>query len=68
MNKAIGLALLGVGIALIIFGLNASDSVGSEISRFFAGTPTNKSMWLLVGSAAATAVCTFNTFRHFGKV
>lgn len=63
MNKTLGMALLGVGIALIIFGLTASDSIGSDMSRFFTGTPTDKSMWLLIGGAAALAVGAFATFR-----
>jgi hypothetical protein len=53
MNKGIALVLLAVGIALIVFGINASDSLGSEVSRFFTGTPTDKSMWLLLGGIAS---------------
>jgi len=53
MNKALGLALVVAGIVLIIFGINASDSLGSDITRFFTGTPTDKSMWLLIGGIAA---------------
>lgn len=56
MNKTIGIALLAIGIALIVFGISASDSITSEASRFFTGTPTDKSMWLLIGGAAATTV------------
>ena len=56
MNKLISLALLIGGIALIIYGLNASDSIGSDVSRFFTGNPTDKTMWLLIGGAVATAV------------
>ena len=56
MNKATGLALLVVGIVLIIFGINASDSIGSDFSRFFTGTPTDKSMWLLLGGIASSIV------------
>ena len=63
MNKAIGLAFLGVGIALIIFGISASDSFGSELSRFFTGTPTDKSIWLLLGGVAATAIGAVTTLR-----
>ena len=62
MNKAIGIALLAVGIALIIFGINASDSLGSDFSRFFTGHPTDKSMWLLLAGIAATAIGAFTTF------
>lgn len=67
MNKTIGLVLLGVGVVLIIFGLSASESLGSEVSRFFTGTPTDKSMWLLIGGVAAIAFGAFSTFRHSGK-
>jgi len=54
--KAIGLALLAVGIMLIIYGINSSNSVGSGFSRFFTGSPTDKTMWLLIGGVASTVV------------
>ena len=63
MNKAIGLALLAIGIALIVFGINASESFGSEAKRFFTGTPTDKSMWLLLGGIAATTVGAVTSMR-----
>jgi hypothetical protein len=56
MNKAISLALLAGGIVLIVWGLNASDSVSSSFSRFFTGSPTDKSMWLLIGGVVASVV------------
>jgi hypothetical protein len=56
MNKAIGLALLVVGVVLIIYGINASDSVSSHVSQTFTGAPTNKTLWLLVGGSAAAIV------------
>ena len=56
MNKIISLALLVGGIILIIYGLNASDSVGSDVSRFFTGNPTDKTIWLLIGGFVAAAV------------
>jgi uncharacterized protein DUF3185 len=63
MNKAVGIALLAVGIALIVFGINSSDSVSSDVSRFFTGHPTDKSMWLLLGGIAATIIGALTTFR-----
>ena len=54
MNKALSLAVLSGGILLIIFGIIAYDSTSSHISRFFTGSATDKSIWLLVGGAVAT--------------
>jgi hypothetical protein len=53
MNKGIGLALLAVGIALIVYGAHSSDSAASHVSNFFTGSPTNKTIWMLVGGIAA---------------
>ena len=49
MNKAAAFALLAGGIVLAVFGMNAMDSVSSDISRFFTGEPTDKATWMLVG-------------------
>ena len=64
MNQALGIALLVVGIMLVVYGLNASDSASSNISRAFTGTPTNKTLWLLLGGAASAIVGTVLTFRR----
>jgi hypothetical protein len=53
VKRGIGLALLAAGIALTIYGINASNSVGSDFSRAFTGSPTNKTIYLLVGGIAA---------------
>jgi hypothetical protein len=53
VKRGIGLALLAVGIALTVYGINASNSVGSDFSRIFTGSPTNKTIYLLVGGIAA---------------
>jgi Protein of unknown function (DUF3185) len=56
MNRIVSLALLVGGIMLIIYGVSASESLGSDFSRFFTGSPTDKTMWLLIGGAVATVV------------
>jgi hypothetical protein len=54
MQSVLGLALLVVGVVLIIFGMQASASVGSRLSELFSGTPSDRTIWLLlVGVAAA---------------
>ena len=56
MNKPISIALLVGGVILITYGLNSSDSIGSSFSRFFTGSPTDKTIWFLLGGIVATAV------------
>jgi hypothetical protein len=57
MHKIIPLILLGVGVALIIYGVNSTNSIGSDFSRFFTGSPTNKSsIWLLIGGSVMAAL------------
>ncbi len=56
MNKAIMLAILAGGIVLVIYGVAASESFSSDVSRFFTGSPTDKTMWLLVGGIVAIVI------------
>ena len=54
MNENLFLALLVIGVVLLVLGVIASDSIGSDISRFFTGRPTDKAVWLLIGGVIAT--------------
>jgi H+/Cl- antiporter ClcA len=56
MNRLISLVFLIIGAVLIVYGISASDSVGSHFSRFFTGSPTDKTIWLLAGGAIAAIV------------
>jgi hypothetical protein len=56
MNRAVSFALLAGGILLIVFGVMASTSLSSDISRFFTGSPTDKAIWMLVGGVVASVV------------
>jgi hypothetical protein len=56
MNKAISLAILAGGILVTVFGINAINSTGSDISRFFTGAPTDRAMWMLVGGVVASVI------------
>jgi len=44
------------GAVLLVMGLMAMDSIGSDISRFFTGTPTDKSVWMFVGGLVLIAI------------
>jgi hypothetical protein len=56
MNRIVSLALLAGGIALIVIGINATNSFGSDVSRFFTGAPTDKAVWMLMGGIVAAVV------------
>jgi hypothetical protein len=56
MNKLLSIALLIGGIILIVYGVNASNSIGSDFSNLFTGAPTDKSIWLLVAGVVVAAV------------
>ena len=56
MNRAVSLAILAAGILLTIFGVGASKSFSSDISRFFTGSPTDKAIWMLVGGVVAIII------------
>jgi len=48
MSKIPSLAVLIIGVIFILWGLNASESFGSDVSRLFTGEPTDRTIWLLV--------------------
>jgi len=52
ITNAIALALLAGGVVLLVFGVEAMNSPGSGISRFFTGAPTDRATWMLAGGAA----------------
>ena len=56
MNKAVSLALLAGGILLLIFGVSATKSFSSDISRFFTGSPTDKAIWMLIGGVVLSII------------
>jgi hypothetical protein len=62
MGKAISLAVLAGGIILLIFGINEYNSTGSEISRFFTGSTTDKTIWLLMGGVILTVLGAGGTY------
>ncbi len=59
----LGLAVFALGIVLLILGFNVSQSFGSDVSRFFTGNPTDRTLWLIIGGAAAVIVGLFLALR-----
>jgi len=56
MYKVLSLAALVGGVALLVYGIGASQSLSSDISRFFNGSPTDKAIWMLIGGAVLCIV------------
>jgi hypothetical protein len=56
MNKTISIAMLVAGILLTIFGIGATKSFSSDISRFFTGAPTDKAIWMLIGGVVVAVI------------
>jgi hypothetical protein len=67
MNKALSIALLVGGVILLIFGFQASNSFGSDVSRAFTGNPTDKTVWFLVGGAVLAVIGLVGLFTGRSK-
>ncbi|MBE0440335.1 MAG: DUF3185 family protein [Gammaproteobacteria bacterium] len=64
MNTGVSLALLVVGVLLFIWGFNLSDSTSSDISRLFTGSPTDKSVWLMISGLGVAIIGLFGMVRR----
>ena len=58
-KKMLGAVLLVVGLILLYFGWQSSQSVGDQITETFTGRFTDSTMWFLITGAAATVVGIF---------
>lgn len=67
MNKIISLALLIGGVVLMIYGINATNSFSSDVSRFFTGSATDKAIWLLLGGIAAVVAGLVLALRNWKR-
>jgi threonine/homoserine/homoserine lactone efflux protein len=47
-SSLIAILLLGAGLALLVWGFSASDSLSSQTSELFQGAPSNKAIALMV--------------------
>lgn len=66
MSKPLSLAILVGGVILLVYGLNAGDSLASEAKEAVTGTPTDKSLILILLGAFGIIVGGFSAFfrRH----
>lgn len=48
MNRPLSLAILVVGIILLAYGISAHGSLVSSAKEAVTGSPTDRSLWLIV--------------------
>ena len=56
MSKIIGLVLLVIGAVLIYYGIQAGDSLASNVKEVVDGTPTDETMKYYIGGAISAAI------------
>ncbi|MBN2452077.1 MAG: DUF3185 family protein [Lentisphaeria bacterium] len=52
-QRLVGIVLVVVGLAVLVFGLNASHSLADQVSETFTGRFTRATTWYIIGGAAA---------------
>jgi len=48
-RRILGIAIFALGIILLLFGMNASDSVADTLKEGVTGRYTDRTMWYLLG-------------------
>jgi di/tricarboxylate transporter len=59
--KLLGIILLVVGVILLVFGWNSSQSLGDQVTETITGRFTDETMWFIIGGAVAVVVGAFLT-------
>lgn len=52
-QRIAGILLLVIGVALFLFGMNASESVTDQVSELFTGNFSDTTVWYIVGGIAS---------------
>ncbi len=61
-NRLIGLILLVVGIILLYFGWQSTESLADQVSESVTGRFTDETTWYLIGGAVAIIAGAFLAF------
>jgi len=61
-TKLVGIVLLVVGIGLLYFGFQSTQSVTNQVAESLTCRFTDETMWYLIGGAAATVAGAFLAF------
>ena len=52
-GRILGIVLLVVGVAVLIYGIDASHSIADRVSDTFTGRFTEATTWYIIGGAAS---------------
>ena len=55
-KRIVGLSLIIIGIGLLYWGYSESQSVTSQVTEVFSGSPQDKVMFKYIGGAVALVV------------
>lgn len=63
-QKLLGIILLVIGVILLVFGFNASQSLGDQVTETITGRFTDETMWYIIGGAVASVIGGFLAFAR----
>lgn len=62
MQKAIGVVCLVVGVMLLVWGHNISQTVGSQVKEAVTGSPIDRAMYFYISGAVLSVLGVFRIF------
>lgn len=62
-NRILGIVLLVIGAILLLFGYNASQSLGDQLTETVTGKFTDETMWYIIAGAASVVIGALLTLR-----
>lgn len=61
--NTLGIILLVIGVALLVWGLNLYGAFGNKLSQALTGTSTNETMLFLIAGAICTVLGAVIVFK-----
>ncbi|MDG4811793.1 DUF3185 family protein [Hydrogenovibrio sp. 3SP14C1] len=62
-KNLLSVILMVLGVVLLIWGIQASDSFNSQVSEIFTGTSTDRAMSLMIAGIVSLVVGAYLKFR-----
>ncbi|PKM29196.1 MAG: hypothetical protein CVV07_11815 [Gammaproteobacteria bacterium HGW-Gammaproteobacteria-11] len=61
-QKLVGIVLIALGILLLYFGYQSSQSLGEQLTETFTGRFTDETMYFIIGGAISLVAGVFMAF------